>query len=508
MGFSLKQADKKRSMDDMIKSSFWAYAGVFFILFLGLVSTVILARLLDKENWGILSTIIAVVSFLSSLSEIGLNYYIIYTSSKYDKKPSELRSKLASPIKWKLGIIFLIAILMLVYSDSLASFFNIENGGKFFVAGSIYFIFYNVFAVFSGILDGIKKFKEESIISTINQLLRLILSAGLVILGFGIDGAIVGYIISVALATFIQSYILRKVISFSGKSDESLQDMFSFGFFYGITSIAATFTMWTDSIMIGFFLGTTSVGIYRIAVSIASSSSSLLSGISKVTFPYFTSAESAGRDSFENLNKVIKYLLFISLPAVMGLALLSDAIVNVFFGTQYIEAALPLMILSYFIFDGVTTGMVNSYLGAKKLTKQIGICAVLASLVNIVLNVLLIPVFGIIGAAIASVISRALGLTVMIKWSEKLLKVRFIFPIKIPLLSSLIMAASILLMRMYFDPSSSFLLLFMFIFSGIGIYLISASVFGFKVLDFGKKIIFALVPEKILRSLPYINRFE
>ncbi|MEM3454989.1 MAG: oligosaccharide flippase family protein [Candidatus Micrarchaeia archaeon] len=502
------ETDKRKSTNEMIKSSFWAYSGIFFILFLGLISTVILARLLDKENWGILSTIIAVVSFLSSISEIGLNYYIVYLSSKYDKNKKELKYKLASPLRWKLAIIFLIAFLMFIFSENLASLFNIKSGAKYFLAGSIYFIFYNLFIVLSGILDGIKKFREESIISTINQLLRLILSAGLVILGFGIDGAITGYIISVAIATFIQSYILRNVISFSGKSEDSLQDMFSFGFFYGITSIAATFTMWTDSIMIGFFLGTTSVGIYRIAVSIASSSSSLLSGISKVSFSYFTSAESEGKDSFGNLNTTIKYLLFISLPAVFGLALLSDSIVNVFFGLQYIDAAFPLMILSYFIFDGVITGMINSYLGAKKLTKQIGMCAVLASIINIILNLILIPAIGIIGAATASVVSRALGLVVMVKWSEKILKVRFIFPIKIPLLSSLIMAGAILLLRLFFDPGTSFINLFLFILFGISMYLIAANILGFKVLAFITKIFNALVPQKILRSIPYLNKIE
>jgi O-antigen/teichoic acid export membrane protein len=59
--------------------------------------------------------------------------------------------------------------------------------------------------------------------------------------------------------------------------------------------------------MIGIFVGTTAVGIYRIAVSLSTAAASLLNGISKVVFPYFTSAEAEGKDSIKELNKALKY---------------------------------------------------------------------------------------------------------------------------------------------------------------------------------------------------------
>ncbi|MCX8202296.1 MAG: flippase [Candidatus Micrarchaeota archaeon] len=495
------------NINRLIMSSFWAYFGIFIVLALSLVSTVILARLLDKENWGILSTVIAVVSFLSSISEVGLNYYIVYISSKYDKRIKTLKNKIGLPLKWKFGIILLTTLLIVFFANSLAQFFSIDNGARYFLAGALYFFLYNIFIVFVGILNGLKKFREDSIISSSNQILRLVFSSIFVLLGFGVDGALAGYILAISISVLVQTYILRSFISLRGRTKDSVREMFSFGFFYGITSIAATFTMWTDSVMLGFFVGTTSVGIYRIAVSLASATSSLLNGISKVSFPYFTSYETAGKDSLDNLNKVMKYILFIAVPAVFGLAMLSDAIVNVFFGQQYIEAAIPLTILSYFVLDGVVTGIINSYLGAKKLTKLIGISALAAAIINVVMNILLIPLFGMVGAAVASVVSRAFGLTLMVKKSEEILNIKFTFPIAIPFVASAIMALIIWTARFFIDPNSSILHLFLLIFLGIGCYVLVAYRLGFDVIGFANKIFKAVLPKKIL-DLNSVNKIQ
>jgi O-antigen/teichoic acid export membrane protein len=217
----------------------WSYLGLSVLLLISLITNIVLARLLDKDNWGVFSTLIAVVSFLSAISELGLNYYITYSTSKYAiKGEKEVRKHLSAPLRYKLILLLSISVLIIIFSNQLADTFHIPNGGIYFAASALYFFFSNLFGVFLCILDGLKKFKEDSLISAGHYILRLIFSVLLVILGFGLGGAIAGYIIAVAIGTVIQYYLLRHVISLSGKATESLSEMLSFGFYFRLVFIA------------------------------------------------------------------------------------------------------------------------------------------------------------------------------------------------------------------------------------------------------------------------------
>jgi O-antigen/teichoic acid export membrane protein len=487
----------------ILKSSFWSYLGVFIFLFVGLITNIVLARLLDKDNWGVFSTLIAVVSFLSAISELGLNYYITYSASKYaGKGEKEVRKNLSAPLRYKLILLLSISVLMVIFSNLLADIFHIPNGGIYFVASAVYFFFLNFFGVFIGILDGLKKFKEDSLISAGHYVLRLIFSILLVIFGFGLNGAIAGYILAVAIGTVIQYYLLRQVISISGKATESFSEMLSFGFYFGLVSIAGSFTLWTDSVMIGIFVGTTAVGVYRIAVSLSTAASSLLNGISKVTFPYFTSAEAEGKDSIKDLNKALKYGLFISIPAMFGVALSAEGVVKGFFGQQYIEASIPLIVLSYLVLDGVIVGLISSYLAAKKETRIIGHSSLIAAVLNVVLNLILIPIFGMVGAALTSIFSRLVNLGMILKWSQQRLGKTYEFSITLPLIGSIVMTAFLFLLKSFIDPTESIIHLLIFIGSGIVVYLVTEQLIGFDVLGFGKKIMKAVVPENFVKYIP------
>jgi O-antigen/teichoic acid export membrane protein len=459
---------------------------------------------LDKDNWGVFSTLIAVISFLSAISELGLNYYITYSTSKYSVKgEEEIRKHLSAPLRYKLILLLSISVLIFIFSNQLADIFHIPNGGIYFVASALYFFFLNLFGVFIVVLDGLKKFKEDSLISTGHYVLRLIFSVLLVIFGFGLDGAVAGYIISVAIGTVVQYYLLRQVISISGKATESLSEMLSFGFYFGLVSIAGSFTLWTDSVMIGIFVGTTAVGVYRIAVSLSTAASSLLNGISKVTFPYFTSAEAEGKDSINELNKALKYGLFISIPAMFGIILSAEGVVKATFGPQYMDSTLPLIILSYLVLDGVIVGLISSYLAAKKETKIIGHSSLIAAVLNVVLNLILIPVLGMVGAALTSIFSRLVNLGMILKWSQQRLGKRYEFPITLPLIGSVVMTAFLLLLKSFIDPTESIIHLLIFIGSGIVVYLVTEQLIGFDVIGFGKKIMKAVVPDNLIRFVPF-----
>lgn len=481
---------------EIIRGSFWSYSGIVLTLAIGLVTNVFLARTLGKDNWGTFSILLVVVSFLTALTDLGLNYFILYTAASLShKEPSVIKKALSAPFRYKLLSILAIGLGIFIFANPLATIFKINDGAQYFIASAVFFVFFNLFSTFSLLISGLKKFRESTFVITLNNILELGIAYGLVVLGFGVNGAIIGYIAAVAISTGVQILLMRQYISIIGDTQENVIEMFTFGVYFGLGSLATTISLWADSIMIGLFIGSAAVGIYRIAVSISSSVGGLVGGINSVIFPFLTSAESKGEESINDLNMAIKYSSFIAFPAMVGLALSADAAIKLFFGQQYAESAVPLLLLSYLCFDLIFNALIVSYLGAKKMTKIVGISAVASTIANILLNLILIPLLGIVGAALASVLTRLANATIMILWSNKRIKARYnLNSMLVPITGSILMGVFLLtVIRNIIDPSSSISSLLIFIGTGIISYGIFEQLLGFDIIAFTKKILSAII---------------
>lgn len=480
---------------EIIRGSFWIYAGVVLLIIIGLATNVFLARKLGKDNWGIFSILLVSVSFLTALADLGLNYVISYTASSLSHKDtSVIKKALSAPLKYKIILIFLIGFGIFIFANSLASLFKITDGANYFVASAVFFVLVNLTSTFSTIVLGLKKFRENTIVSILDNVLELIVAYILVILGFGVNGAIIGYITGVAVGTIVLTILIRQYISLAGSKEENIINVFKFGMYSGLVGLAATTSLWMGSIIIGLFVGSIEVGIYNIALSISTSIGGLVSGVNNVLFPFFASAEGKGEESIGYLNTAIKYGSFIAFPAMIGLALSAGAVVTIFFGQQYVESAVPLLLLSYICFDQMFSGMIVSYLGAKKQTKIVGYSAAASTIANVLLSLLLIPLLGIIGAAIAIVLTRLANAVIMVIWSNRSIGSKYdLGAMTIPIIGSLLMGAFLLFVVEYFvNPAGSLISLLIFMGAGIISYAIFEQLLGFDVIALTRKIVSSL----------------
>ena len=481
---------------EIIRGSAWVSLGYIATLAIGFATNIILARMLDKDNWGIFSTMMAVVSFLSVLADLGLNYSIVQRGSSVAGGPVKgIRDKLSTPFTYKLLLILAISGLIFVSSQSLADLFHIQDGKKYFEVSAVFFLVYNIFVTIDTVFSSLKMLKEATITSLAQFAFRLVLSYVLVVIGLGVEGAVLGYITAVAISVLIQGIWVRKYISITYDSKEDVKEMFLYGFYFGLGSLATIIAVWTDSIIIGLMMGTTAVGIYRIALSMTTAVSGMLGIlVSKVFFPSLSMSESQGLNSIEHLNKILKYASFFAFPAMIGLALTASGIVNIFYTSQYSDSILPMAILSYICFDTLFTGILVSYLGAKKETRTIASSSAISTVANVILNVIMIPSFGLVGAAIASVVSRIGNAFALIFWSKSELREKLVLSnFTTPLFGSFIMGAILFLISPYLNPSASVLSLFVFTGIGMAVYAVAEQLLGFDVILFARKIIGAFL---------------
>ncbi|ASK33667.1 flippase [Alloalcanivorax mobilis] len=166
----------------------------------------------------------------------------------------------------------------------------------------------------------------------------------------------------------------------------------------------------TDILMLGFMRSEHEVGIYKVVVTGANLIIFGLQAINMVVAPQFSRLFTQKR--MDDLQKIVtsssRAILIIALPTVIVVVLFGRQILGVVFGEEYKAGYLPLVILGLGQLFNAFFGSVSMLLNMTNNERQTIKGVAVAALTNVVLNALLIPVYGIIGAAIATSISVVL----------------------------------------------------------------------------------------------------
>lgn len=161
---------------------------------------------------------------------------------------------------------------------------------------------------------------------------------------------------------------------------------------------------WTDSLMLGYYFGPDKVGLYNGAAPIARALPVVLNSLGFVFMPMATVFFTGG--NIEGLKRLYqstaKWGFILTFPAFLLVFAFPKGTINLFFGAKYTEAATALRILALGFMFHVVMGLNAMSLVAVGRTSDNLIGNLLAALLNVALNMALIPVYGINGAALAT----------------------------------------------------------------------------------------------------------
>jgi len=184
-------------------------------------------------------------------------------------------------------------------------------------------------------------------------------------------------------------------------------EMFQKSKHYILPALMVSIFAQTDKLMLTWMIGEKVVGYYSAAVTICGLSSIVCAAIINSFRPVIFENKNVSREAFEgSVTQLYSVIIYFSLAQCIGITLLSKVLVNVMFGADYTPAATVIPVLVWY------TGF--SYLGAVRdiwmlgenkqgLLWKINLCGVLC---NILLNLVLIPLWGILGAAAASLTTQ------------------------------------------------------------------------------------------------------
>ena len=259
---------------------------------------------------------------------------------------------------------------------------------------------------FSTILQGLQRIITLNLISLFQGFLTLILTLMLVIvLRFGLLGALVATLISGVLSLIVLGIFLRREGGvFIPRWERSVvRSTLSFGLKGHIGNMLQFFNYRLDMFILNAFLGPANVGIYTVSVRLAELLWYLPNAVAFVIFPKAAASEPEEMNVFTP--RVFRITLGLTTLGGLGLILLGRPAINLVFSSVFASAYVPMLVLLPGV---VLLG------GAKVLTNEIAgrgypyynsVNSGLALVITVVLDLLLIPRYGVVGAALASSIA-------------------------------------------------------------------------------------------------------
>jgi O-antigen/teichoic acid export membrane protein len=243
----------------------------------------------------------------------------------------------------------------------------------------------------------------------VELIVRVLLQVTVVYLGYsaaGLAGGFVGGLIALGVVNL--RYLELRLVRFRAFHIKNLS-VFSFWIF--LTSSGSLIFSYTDTILISIFMNTSEVGIYRTALQLASVGSFTTLAFQTVLYPKISSWAAEGKvTEIENsFARACTYSLFLAVPTCIGGWILGERLLYYLYGASFTGGTIPLFFLLLVQIVNIFMFLGTMSLNALDHPKDAFTITLIASLVNILLNLVFIPVMGITGAAIATLISMAVN---------------------------------------------------------------------------------------------------
>ncbi|WP_424355163.1 flippase [Methanobacterium sp. MBAC-LM] len=381
-----------------------SYILIFFV-------NIYIARYLGAEGFGILSLAIALTGIFTIFTDLGLN---TLTIREVTRDKSSTNDYLINTFLIKVFLAFLTLILIFVAVNAI--------GYTKEVSYVIYIITLSVIiTAFTNVFNSIFQAYEQMEYMSIGNILNSVVLFTGIITGifYKLDIFFFAAVYLVAsLTVLIYSvgvYIWKFHVPEINVNLNFWKSTLKEALPFGVTNIFGSIYYWIDSVMLSKMVGNEVVGwynaAYRLMFVFLSIYTVYLTAIFPVMSKFYKTSDEYLKFSYE---RSYKYLLIISLPIAFGTTVLADKIILLIYGNGYIPAILALQILIWTVpllsINGLTGYVVGAINRQMILTKITFIGAVL----NIILNLVLIPKFSFIGSSIATVVTELILLPLLI----------------------------------------------------------------------------------------------
>ena len=387
------------------KNAATLYAAYIVTAILGLLLSITIARMLGDVIFGKYSFALAFTAIFAVFLELGFITLLMRDVAR-DKS-------LAAKYMGNIAVIK--AILSVIIFGMIALIISLMHYPHDTTIAVLIFGLYIIFTSFADIFRvtfrAFEKMEYEALVLTVRQL--IITSLGLMVLfrGYGlIEVALVfliGGISDLLLGFFICNWKFAKPkleidLDFWKKAIKIALPL-------GFLAISSIIYTRIDTIMLSVMKGDAVVGWYNVAYTLVLAFKSIPHLFMSALFPamavFFISSRNSHKVAYE---KSLRYLFILGLPLSMGTMLLSDRIILLFYGEQFINSIIALQILAWDILLFFLCIALSFVLVSIDKQNQMAAAGGGCAVINVILNLILIPHFSYIGAGIATIATETI----------------------------------------------------------------------------------------------------
>ncbi len=285
-------------------------------------------------------------------------------------------------------------------------------------------VLYSFIAFFNSVFRGIEKMEYETVISFIQNLLLLFFVTIALLLKPHIFQISIAYLLSRAVSFGISAaYYKKKIGKINLQPDRIYEkDILRKAFPFGLHTIFGLIYFQIDTVMLSIMKGDIEVGYYQASMRVILAGLIISDVIINAFYPVLSRLFKQGIDALRNQARHMNKILFVlGIPFSAFMFIFSNEIIHILYGAGYDKSILIFQILAWLLvlrFFGSAYGLVITSANRQSLRMY---SVFVASVVNIGLNLVLIPKYGNIGASVATVITNSILTVVYILITKRLL---------------------------------------------------------------------------------------
>ena len=391
---------------------------LLFSAFLGYLFRILLARHLSISDYGLFYSMLSFFTFILVFVELGMTNALIrrIVEAITHKKEEEIKLIIISSLFFQMLITSCISLFIFLFADALsASFFHSSHS---FELRLMTFWFWTLpfFYFFTWLYHSFQRSTWFAFLETSKALLSLAFLLLFFFFGSGIEAPFLSYaVVNIALVILF-CFTIKRLLPLFFKTPftldfVSVKLVLQQGLFMGFSGFGWMILTQMDTLMLTYFRGLDEVGLYQVAVPLTSLVLSFATAITTtVLYPIVTELwVKKKRDELQSLFSLIyKYLVLIIFPFAFTVALFSQELILIFFGGKYLVAVIIVQVLALGSIFSIFSFINNSILNAMGSYKRVALFSFVACAVNFILNLLMIPRYGAVGAAAVTVLSYLL----------------------------------------------------------------------------------------------------
>ena len=379
---------------------------------LGFAIVMLMTRFVSPSVYGLFVLTTSVILFMQVFANLGLPLAIDYFVPQYLDNGEHGKAK---------GVIVQVTLTVLVTSSlvALVLFVSASYVGEFFqepameIALLLLAVTIPMLAIYNVLLTSfysIKKLQYRVIMrDLVRPIVRFTVTAGLLLAGFGllglVGGYLVGLLVAITVGAILFTYRAWRIMAAKLEFVEN-GPLFRYSVPLAMTSVVYVLMGHVDYFVLGFYLDSDDVGIYRVGYMLGSGLMIIFNSLAPVFKPLIAETREDTALVQERFRVAARWIAGFTLPIAIVLSLGASSFLSVMYTPQYAEASAVVALLCVaFLFNVTFGGPDGTLLQGMGYSRIVFVNTLVLFGANFVVSIALVPIFGIEGAAVGSAIA-------------------------------------------------------------------------------------------------------